>query len=587
MKYKIELLIVASVLFCLSFVQVAGASYTAKSLYIDGQHVVDANGDDALSFTAGVIRLGAEGSDDYIYNEYIGKMDEFAVYAGLLSPERIKAHYDANDSNSAYTAAVQLDNPVLWLRFQDADAASGSTAENSGSSSTDGRYFILGGVSAMSLVQGINADSNALYIPDSGDAEAGHKVEVSDNGEFGGDLLDAKGNGQITVEIWLNFTDIASMSGNDYARFYTTAGVSGYGLHIDSGDPNQWIIHGGGENYVTVSPDLNDGQWHQVVITYDSNYTAPNLPPAGEYVAEVNKDNPILWLRFEDSQPKDYAADANHWVGYGSAASIVEKAGGIGKSVLLNGTGGNGVYGVAAKNDSNAPPMDPNATIGYEIFGDQYAFAPNDITFELWYKSLPAGEPQPESFGLLFQQIGTHNNEPCGPAVSNSGGQIRVFGGTGAWYTGIDPKFDQQWHQLVVTYDEEYGGDPCSMRAQVYLDGVERGNNTFTGARAKLGPELSHILIGAENDIGNTYNLIPGYFDEFAIYEGILDPNRVMAHYSAWQPKNCEDLLNRNPAVAGDMDRNCKVNFKDFALLALDWATYADPNDPNTWNNIN
>jgi hypothetical protein len=253
----------------------------------------------------------------------------------------------------------------------------------------------------------------------------------------------------------------------------------------------------------------------------------------------------------------------------------VEKVGGIGKSVKLDGSSGSGVYGVAATNNPYAPP---NTDSTYEHFDNNYAFTPNDITFEIWYKTFPTGQPQPSEFGIFFQQIGSYNNEPNAPAVSNSGGTIRVFGGSGAWYSGVNPKFDQQWHQMVVTYDEN-DSDPCKMYVQLYLDGAKKGDNTFTGTEARLGPELSHILIGGENDMGNTYNIIPGYFDEFAIYAGILDPNRVMAHYSAWQLKNCRDAVDRGYGTAIDINKDCKINFDDFVSFALSWRQCNDPCD--------
>jgi hypothetical protein len=567
MKYKIELLIVASVLFCLLLAQAAPAANTMKVLYVDGAKIAESNDNTSgLTFPYAEMVIGAENDRYYLYNEYIGKMAEFAIYKGVLSDPCILAHYNAKDSNNAYTAAVQDNHPLLWLRFRDASTNDNDLAKNSGSIGIDGNYVQTGG-GPITQVAGINADSNAINIPDAVDGAPGHCVNVWDgNGDFGSDL-----EGDVTIELWVNFVDFGSMSSNDWPRLFSHKG--GYGAMVNG--PNSLGIMGGdATNYLYCPNDINDGKWHHIVITYNSTYDQPNLPPSGTYVEEVNKDNPVLWLRFEDAQAKDYSvADGNHWVGYGAAASIVERAGGIGKSVYLNGSGGSGVYGVAATNNPNSPPL---INSSYEIFDNNYAFAPNDITFEIWYKTLPAGQPQPEDFGYFFQQVGSSGNEPCAPAVGNSSGTIRVWGGSAAWYSGVSPKFDANWHQLVVTYDEN-NVDPCNMIVQLYLDGILKGTNSFTGAKAKLGPEMSHILIGGRNDIGNTYNLFAGYVDEFAIYAGILDPNRVMAHYSAWQPKNCADTMSRNPAVAADLNEDCKVNFEDFAEFALNWARCNDP----------
>ncbi len=576
MKYKIELLIVASVFFCLLLAQAAPAGNTMKTLYIDGVKVNETN-DNTSGLTwpeppKDRITIGAENDRWYLYNEYIGKIDDFAVYAGVLSATRIKAHYDANADYTAYKNAVQADAPLLWLRFDDASVANEAAAENSGSIGIDGNYVQTGG-SPFTQVPGFNADSNALNFPDTVADAAGHCVDMWDgNGDFGEDL-----DGDVTVELWVNFTDIGNPlePENDWPRFYQHGG--GYGLMVSG--PNELGIQGGdATNYIGFPDenDINDGQWHHIVVTYDSTYGAPNLPPAATYVEEVNKDNPVLWLRFEDTQPKDYSvADGNHWVGYGTALSIVDKVGGIGKSAYLNGPDDGAVYCAAATNNPNAPPL---VSESYEVFDNNYAFAPNDITFEMWYKTLPTGQPQPGDYGIFFQQLGS--DEPRAPGVSNSGGTIRVFCGSDTWYSGVSSYFDQKWHQLVVTYDEEYEGDPCSMHVQLYLDGIKKGDANFTGTGAKLGPELSHVMVGAERDIGYTWNPFRGYVDEFAIYAGILDPNRVLTHYSAWQPHNCAEMWDRGFGLAGDLNHDCKVNFADFAELALDWASCNEPNAP-------
>jgi len=554
MKYKIKLLVMATIC-CLLLAQNASASYTSKTIYLDGQYVTDVCGADVLNF-GGVIRVGAAGGDGWIFNEYIGKLAEFAVYPAILSSSRISAHYSAKDSNNAYTAAVNADNPVLWLRFRDASTDSGATAKNSGSSSTNGRYFISGGL-PMSIRQGINADSNALYIPESEPNSPGHKVEVADNGEFDANKL--------TVEIWVNFTDIGAMPDNDYPVIFTTAGGPGILMNQDGNAVN---VQGGGDSFLDLPYDINDGQWHHIAITYNSVYEAPVLPSAAAYNQEVAADHPIIWLKFDSSDPCNSGEDANHWVGYGSGGSIVAKTGGVGKSLFCSGAAGGGVYDAAVAAGPNAP------VTPYTIWDDNYAFAPSDITFEIWYKSIP-GSP-PEDFAYFFQQTGPWNNEPCAPAVGNSQGQFRIWGGNTGWYTGVNPKFDGQWHHLVVTYDENYSGE-ANMFCQLYLDGSLKGTNLFTGAGAKLGPEMYHMLIGGRSDIGYTYNIWTGYLDEFAVYKGILDPNRILAHYAAWQPKSCADMLNRNPAVAADLNEDCKVNFLDFAELALEWAKCNDP----------
>ena len=554
----------------LSLASVAAAAYTQKALYLDGTLVEDTNEGTTAGLAFGThIIIGAEGATTVnLYNEYIGALDEFAVYAGMLSSARITAHWNARGNYANYQAAVAADNPLLWLQFEDASVANGATASNSGSSSTDGSYFQSGGT-AMSQVTGISGGADkALNIPDSVDDTGGHAVDVPNNGEFGDDL-----EGDVTVEVWVKFTDFNSMPDNDYLRFFSNAG--GYGVMV--ADPNELGVMGGDiTNYMGLANDVNNEAWHHVVVTYDSHYEANVPPPGGTYTEEVAADNPVLWIRFEDQDPCDYSGNG-YWVDYGSVTSIVEKAGGMGKSVLLDTGGeGEGLFAAAATNGPNEPC--------FVDYNDGYAFAPNDITVEMWYKTLPTGQPQPHDYGIFLQQIGPYTNEPCAPAVSNAAGQIRVFGGSDAWYTGVNPGFNQKWHHMVVTYDEEPNGTPNQMYAQLYLDGILKGANNFTGTKARLGPELSHMVFGAENDMGYSYNVIPGYYDEIAIYEGILDPNRVLAHYAAWQVKDCAELQERGPLPAYaviDSDKDCNIDFYDFAYFAQEWALCNDPNSPD------
>jgi hypothetical protein len=577
----------------------APASYTRVTLYLDGVEVNDVNYGDVLSGGSGVepITIGSVGNanKDYFYNEYIGAMDEFAIYKGLLSLGRIQAHYDANSSNSAYKAAVQADNPLLWLRFEDETVGDGDVAENSGLSITDGEYNVQGSVSPFAQVPGINADSNAIDFPDSGADAAGRAIYVDDNGEFSTGI-----DGILTVEFWAKYVlgGEDNPDGADWARFYINK-KAGYGLFKGEVANNLNILPG--TLGIDLPYDVNDDAWHHFVITYKS-VPEPRIPKdTNSYFQEVNENSPVLWLRFEDEDPCDYSGN-NNWVGYGSAATIVSGVPqAMGNCVKLDGSDGEDVYGVAAAKGPNSPPTDPNEAIGYEVFGDEYAFVPNDITIELWYKTFPVGETQPGDFPYLFCQHGSHeagpmdpNNEVIGPALGTSGGSFRISGGSALGYAATNANFDGLWHHVVITYNEDFNGtsyEPNTMHVQLFLDGRYREDALFeteagSSYIARLGPELSHIMLGAENDIGNTYNVFPGYIDEFAIYEGILgtesDPNQIEDHYWAWQADDCNEVWERSGpenelAADADINHDCLIDFSDYASFASEWAFCNDP----------
>jgi hypothetical protein len=544
--------------------------YCIKTLYIDGVYVGEGTADYWLTWPIDRITIGSECSRWYMYNEYVGKLDDFAIYEGALSAAQVTAHWNAKGDYTAYQAAVQADNPLLWLMLDETDTNDGAIAYNSGSVDYRyGTYVARGPGVVIKPTAGFVAGSGAVElnvngrVPELGEAN-GVCIDVWDGGEFSTET-----EGDVTIELWANYTDL-----NDYPRFFQHNGawdeLGSYGLSALLNDGNTLAVFGGGDvNFMDFENDINDGQWHHIVVTYDSTFQIPPYTPC--YETEVITDYPVLWMRFDDEDPLDYSGN-DHWVEYGSGTSIVEGVGGYGKSIYMDGSSS----GYAACTNNSYPPSCNTC------FGDQYAMVPDDITIELWYKTLPQGDPQPGDLGTFFQQIGSWLHEPNAPAVGNDQGQIRVFGGSGKWQTGWDPGFDGHWHQLVVTYDEQYQGDPCSMHAQLYVDGYLRAENTFTdpNGRAKLGPELSHFVVGGENDRGYVYNTIPGYFDEVAIYEGILAAERVLAHYEAW-PWDCNELWYRQlmPPWAALIDRNqdCTIDFYDFAEFALEWALCNDP----------
>lgn len=573
-----------SAVICLLLAAVAPAAYTQKTLYLDGSYVADTNAgsNSGLTFNDNIL-VGAEGTPTNLYNEYRGSLDEFAVYNGILDPNRILAHYTAKSTSYAvYSAAVSADSPLLWLKFDDGSVADGATAANSGSSATNGNYVDSG--TTMSQVTGIcGGTDKALDMGAPASGADGHAVVVPDNGEFGADTIGDTNT--LTAEIWVKFTNYNPGDDSDWARFCS----HGNGYTIMVSGPNQLGLYGGGtENYMTLPYDINDGQWHHVVVTYQSDYYEEPFVGGGDYDEEVLADNPVAWLRFDEEAVDSSGND--HFVAYGPATHIVQGVAGIGGTILLDEASG---YVAVVSHDTNAPPLEgegEDAT--YEVFNDAYAFAPNDISFEFWFKSLPSGDPQPDSSGRLFQQHGHWQNEPNGPGMKLNGTtQTCVYGGSGTSYRS-DVVIDGEWHHIVVTYDEEYNGNPDAMQALEYIDGELRQTINFTSTstrKAHLGTELSHIVIGAAGDYGGgNYNITPGYWDEFAVYEGILDPNRIMIHYSAWFPSNCAELYEKGgaalpPAAIADINKDCNVNFLDFAHFALNWMLCNDPasSDPD------
>ena len=157
---------------------------------------------------------------------------------------------------------------------------------------------------------------------------------------------------------------------------------------------------------------------------------------------------------------------------------------------------------------------------------------------------------------------------------------FRIAGGSEWYYPGTVAPFDGQWHQLVVTYDENELNPGHDMGIQLYVDGSLAGSRTVVddvNFKALLGPEQSAVMIGSEGDQGYPYNCFSGYVDEFAVYAGVLSAERIAAHYAAWQPKDCAEVIARGMTLPGDLNGDCQVDMYDFAILASQWHLCDNP----------
>lgn len=574
MRYKVGLTIVTLGLICLSMAGVATAGGVVKTLYVDGNQIGKGIGPAPLSAPYSRLTIGAEGSAWYRYNEFAGKIDEFAVYNGVLNDANITAHYTAGPAG--YVAAVTASNPRLYLRFEDANSNNNSRALNSGSADVNGIY--IDGVTLPAGYVGKAASFRGAIADANGDC-----IDVADEYQYL--TLD-----NLTVEFWINTTQAS-----DFPRLFQhnngQTEMGGYGAMYAAGTDAIGIIGGGDTDYVNIpDPNLNNGAWHHVVITYATTR---------DYATEVLADDPCVYLKFENTLAID--SSVNHWyVGYGSTAKAQKTTGGIGNSLLLDNSimvgtppdthpdsvaytwnNYNGIF------EREGPPFGGN--------DDMYAFAPSDITFELWIKRAPGITPH--QYGMLFQQTGGYTREPNGPGLGTididpidpNVPVLRVMAGSQWWYPGVNTPNDvDNWHQLVVTYDENEVNPGHDMGVQLYVDGVLAGSTTIVDAvnyEALLGPELSHIMIGAMNDRGWPYNAFGGYIDEFSIYAGVLSADRVAAHYAAWQPSSCAEAIERGLGLEGDLDGDCDVDFFDYAIFASEWLLCNDPANPNCVDN--
>ena len=97
-----------------------------EELYVDGVSTGTAVGPNNLRYDYDRITIGAEGSRLYLHCNLYGTIDEFAIYEGVLSTDRIEAHYETGsvpphlkvlDPNGGETIHARETYPITWESF--------------------------------------------------------------------------------------------------------------------------------------------------------------------------------------------------------------------------------------------------------------------------------------------------------------------------------------------------------------------------------------------------------------------------------------------------------------------------------------
>lgn len=598
MEYRLKLIIICIVFFCLSLVSIAPAHSVVKTLYVDGNLIGDVNQtNDMLKFSVPYLKIGAEGPDTWSYNEYTGDMDEFAVYEGVLDANTVLAHYNAgiSDNYTTYQSVIGADNPLLWLKFEDSSVSDSQIAANSGSADVNGVYYASGS-EALSQVTGICSGTNALVFPTAQEDEDGCFVLVEEpDGELSTAVDDGAGGVDISIELWARFTDVNAVPENDHPRLCSHNGhwqtQGGYAVLIDNDPCNVGMMGGNAQDFLGAGYPLDDGQWHHIVVTYDSTYVPVG---AGTYAYEVKVDDPVLYIQFNDVNAVD-DSNNNYWTELSPLVEIHENPpGGMGNAAYLAG----GWIAAAPQLTEPALPTD---------YSDDYEWGPNDITIEFWLST-----PQPsivDDYAELFTdcntvdliEIGGDEGYPCRPYASRSGTEGRMSLGDAdlsdpmAYTSDQTWKSNVRWHHHVLIWDER--PETNEIWIEWYRDAISMKNGTYTtgsstGFAEHGGPEMDHFLFGG---YGSRDDFSPNvtvpyqqYVDELAIYPHVLSAERVEAHYNAWKPKDCEEIWTRmiftdlipiQNKIQGKIDRNqdCNIDLRDFADFALEWALCNEP----------
>jgi len=209
-----------------------------------------------------------------INNQFMGAIDELAVYTNLLSTGDITTHYNDGISGAAgvYKADVLADNPLLYYRmdsppYTEPPVSTWPVLTNYGSVGIQGVYRpeaapgAVAGPSASGIpVAGLSANTAMQGDGTSIFADAGFDPAFGPTGKT-----------PFTVAAWIkaNPADISDRNWQSPVGHSD----SGWRLNMDSGNgrANFNAGPGGGSDIGnnTASPQVNDGNWHYMVGTFD------------------------------------------------------------------------------------------------------------------------------------------------------------------------------------------------------------------------------------------------------------------------------------------------------------------------------
>jgi hypothetical protein len=269
------------------------------------------------------------------------------------------------------------------------------------------------------------------------------------------------------------------------------------------------------------------------------------------YYCTVIADGPLSYWRFEDADSNDGAVCADTMCDYypvcspGVYRNVTLVPGIVGKAAQFHGTGEGGSGSFVQIPDS-----------AYSSVPYRLESSPN-CTVEFWMKTSPTAE---ETYGRFISHAngGTTNYWVGMTTVGSNPGQpfIGVPGGT--WYASPPILADGEWHHVVVTYTYN---DP-NTTTELWIDGLSRGTHTVTGVLTPPG-DWQDLLLGAEGNPYYVYNGYVGLLDEVAYYDYVLSDEQIL-----WR------FILSPPYCYGNINNDCKVDFKDFAEFASSEPPY-------------
>lgn len=272
----------------------------------------------------------------------------------------------------------------------------------------------------------------------------------------------------------------------------------------------------------------------QILAHYQNGTNAARALPYEQLIAS---DAPVVYLRLDDAVPGPDVA-----VNFGTlqAAGQGENSSDVRHAVASPITRANGSaysYHWRNGNSSTSIPWTP----------ENNPPADQPFTVEAWFRPTsdrinPGASPINNRYvksgnrtGWVFFQRSPNDTYSGQSGHSGVGWNFRVYTGSGS--SGQDvtsgvPYTVGEWQHVVATYD----GTNTTM---LYIDGKPTATNSNVTFAANANPtedgtDPADLTIGSYNKasgLGN--NPFEGDVDEVAIYNGLLTPDQILAHYQA------------------------------------------------------
>ena len=519
-----------------------GSPNDSLELWVDGVLAASTTMSTGRNYTA----LAPSFIGGGVANEFLGEVDEVAVYKTALTPAQIAAHYYAG--LGPYAAQVVQDGAVAYWRLNE---TSGTVA-----ASTVGNF--------PGTISGAVALNQPSAMPDGSTAMAFTQPTGDIRAVTG--AYQTIGTGPVSIECWFKTNRLAQQWLVDLKQA-GNPNAYGVGLYIEANGAVSFNAAGPGSGILlrTAASSTSDDRWHHVVGVVDRVaarllvYVDGVLVVGGQTVVPAGVDLTASFPMTMGAFAGDAASSALHFTGSLDDVALYHKAltpAEIAAHHLL----GRGVavdsYGSQVLADGAVAYWrlgETSGTVARDVLGSAHGTITGGVTLGQPGALVDSDKAmafdgstgqigttatiklaQAFSVELWFQgpahaaQVPLWSNRTASPTTGSgffgisAGGQPFLFMDNQTPPAMTGPPFlrDGKWHHLVYTHDGVTTG-------RMFVDGVQAHSASI--GRVTTGG-ATPAFIGREAAGGSA---VSGLIDEVAIYPTALTPTQIAAHYVA------------------------------------------------------